>query len=271
MNPSALTEWRQPETHDSACITITATVARAGKGNRRNVTSPPKTDTLSPPTTTAKETSLLSRIRQPDACCPSNSSPNCYNTETTSSFRCQASDIFASSRNRPPASSFINTAVSYRPPNSSFNLNNPKPLAFSPSSSRHLFFEAKVSASMYLHESLSSRTAQRCSVPSAALTCLLPPSSPSMRPSSRSGLYSSALNCLVVSLRTEATAARNPNKRAREPKLNELGSKHIHLTHDVPLAGNIDNRAREPNPNELSGTTSTSLTRCAAGRQRPGS
>ena len=52
--------------------------------------------------------------------------------------------------------------------------------------------------------------------------------------------------------------ARNSNKRAREPKLNELGSKHLHLTHDVSLAGNIDNRAREPNPNELSGTTSTS-------------
>ena len=52
--------------------------------------------------------------------------------------------------------------------------------------------------------------------------------------------------------------ARNSNKRAREPKLNELGSKHLHLTHDVPLAGNVDNRAREPDPNELSGTTSTS-------------
>ncbi|KAM0690030.1 hypothetical protein Q7P36_008797 [Cladosporium allicinum] len=136
-----------PETHDSACITITATVARAGKGNRRNVISPPKTDTLSPPTTTAKETSLLSLLHQPDACCPSDSSPNCNNTETTSSFRCQASGIFAFSRNRQPASSFINTAVSYLPPNSSSNLNNPKPLAFSPSSSRHLFFEAKRSFS----------------------------------------------------------------------------------------------------------------------------
>ena len=80
-NHSALTGWQQPETHDSACITITATVARAAEGKRRNVTSPPKTFTLNPPTTTARETSLLSRPGQPDAYCPSNSSPNYNNTE----------------------------------------------------------------------------------------------------------------------------------------------------------------------------------------------
>ena len=52
----------------------------------------------------------------------------------------------------------------------------------------------------------------------------------------------------MVPLRTKATARKKSNKRAREPKLNELGSKHLHLTHDVPLAGNVNNRAREPKP-----------------------